>query len=296
MGIIVAMLLALSMLLGADEPTQIIPPGQHITGSIATVVRDIQVDGEVSGDVTSWTGDITVIGHVRGDVVSYTGQVRLLSGARVDGSAMSLSGQLAIDPGARAGRPIEGGAGGRALSRLVGLFAPQPSAPAGAESAGRWLFSVLLGVTLLALCSLIVSTWPQRSTATAITLMRHPGRALAAGLLMGVALAALLPLLAGILAATLVGLPISIALLLLINLPFVIGMAALVQAARVTVAPGRNILNKATLLVAVGLTLPIALIGLVSPAAALGLFYLVASPGLGALMLSRGGTLLPARA
>jgi cytoskeletal protein CcmA (bactofilin family) len=287
--IVILAFVALGLLFRADDPTNIIPRNTLINGDVVTVTRDIQVNGEVTGDVTSWTGDIMIAGHVYGDVVSYTGSVTLLPGAQVDGSIMSLSGDLAVQEESLREKSFRGGFGGQLFSSIVGVFAPAPAIAPTNSGLARWLVSAVLGSATLVLALLLVGVWPNRSIRAAQILMRRPGRSLLIGALSAVALMALATLTAGVLAATVVALPVSALLLVLMQLPFVAGLAVLTQAARSTLQPGSHELSPLAGFTALALIAPIVLIGLISPLAALLLFYLIASPGLGAAVLTRGG-------
>src|SRR5262249_10224620 len=109
---------------GTDQPL-IIPAGQHVTGSVATVSQAIVIGGSVDGDVTSWSGAITIAGSVGGDVVSYAGPVTIMAGGRVAGHVLASGGELQVPPGAAvAGQAIRGAGGGNALASLLDLFTP----------------------------------------------------------------------------------------------------------------------------------------------------------------------------
>jgi hypothetical protein len=288
---IVTALIAISLLQPGQSPDETIPHDIRIEGNVSTIADDILVEGVVAGDVISWTGNIIIRGYVHGDVVSYTGNVTISQGARVDGSVLALTGELAVETAALGGSAITGGNGGRLLSRIVGVFAPLPQAPSGAANAGNWLFSLFLSIATITSALLLIGTWPNRLSLASHTLIRKPIQALSLGVLAGIALAAITLILAGVLAASVIGLPLSVLLVVVLHVPYLFGVAALIQAARTTLDPTAHGLSFKTGLTALALVVPLLLIGLVAPLVALVLFYAVASPGLGAAILTRGGML-----
>jgi cytoskeletal protein CcmA (bactofilin family) len=318
---VVQFMVLLCLLLPAGTAAQeretplIIPAGQTYAGDLATITRDIRVEGEVTGDVTSWSGAIVISGRVGGDVVSYSGHVTIQAGARIGGHILASGDGLRLDTTAAVtGQTIRSESGGMALANLLDLFSPDGTGN-GEAAVGRALFGATLGVFLLAFALLCIAFWPRRTAATSLTLRQTPGRALALGLLTTLLLALLLPPLAALLAATLVGLPLLIVLLTLIQAPYVYGLATLARAAGVagrlptrspsgrdgqfqpahaTAGPAGTALNRTTLLLAAALALLVAIGTALAPLWGLMLFYLLASPGLGAALLSRGGLLAPA--
>jgi cytoskeletal protein CcmA (bactofilin family) len=294
----------------------IIPVGQTYAGNLATLTRDIRVEGIVTGDVTSWSGTIEIAGRVGGDVVSYSGQVTLLAGAQVGGHILASGGALRLDAGASvAGQAIRGDGGG-ALASLLDLFAPSDGG--GSAAVGRALFAVALGVFLLAFMLLGVAFWPRRTAAASLMLRRAPGHALLMGLLTTLLLALALPALLALLAATLIGMPLIVVLLALAQVPYIYGLATLAQARGVlkpllpaasarpeqaeqlayspawSLARSGDGPTRATIIAAALLALLIALGAALAPLWGLALFYVLASPGLGAILLSRGGLLVAA--
>jgi hypothetical protein len=295
------MLAVLLALLAADnvyaqaEPLHV-PAHSKIAEDIATVGRDILVDGEVMGDVTSWSGTITITGHVGGDVVSYGGAINLEDTAKVDGNVMALAGK--INPGASdlvAGELIQGGPIGSSAMASVGrVFAELQ----GGSGAGMPSLVLSLGLALVTLALTLVSVafWPQRTIGAGRTLLAMPGRSLTMGLLTTLILAALVLLLMLVLAITLIGLPLVVVVLLLVQFPYIYGMAALAQALgsrfERSASPGAAIRTAALGIIA--LLLPILLVSAFSLAFGAMLFYVLASAGLGAVILSRGGAFAPA--
>jgi cytoskeletal protein CcmA (bactofilin family) len=293
------------------EAPLVISVGQTYDGDLATITRDIQIEGDVTGDVTSWSGAIVVSGRVDGDVVSYSGQVTILPGARIGGHVLASGGALQRASTALVtGQTIRGESGGKAWASVLGLFSPTDRA-SGEAAVGRTLFGAVLGVFLLAFALLCIAFWPRRTMATSLTLRQTPGRALALGLLTTLLLLLAMPPLAALLAATLVGLPLLIVLLALIQVPYVYGLATLARAVGIaqhaalakgagaswtarSVSSQNDGLSRATLLFAGGLALLVAVIATLAPLWGMALFYLLASPGLGAALLSRGGLLAPA--
>jgi cytoskeletal protein CcmA (bactofilin family) len=315
-ALVLLVVLLFSLLLPAGAAAQereaplIIPAGQTYEGDLATIARDIQIEGEVAGDVTTWSGAIVVSGRVDGDVVSYSGQVTIRPGARIGGHVLASGGALQRDAGATvAGQTIRGESGGEALANVLEIFAPTDR-EGGAAAVGRALFGAVLGVFLLAFALLCIGFWPRRTAAASITLRQAPGRAMALGLLTTLLLVLALPPLAALLAATLVGLPLLIVLLAIIQAPYVYGLATLARAAGVaqsaalTRGTGANRfarstsesqdLSRTTLLLAGSMALLVAVVATLAPLWGMALFYLLASPGLGAALLSRGGLLVPA--
>ena len=280
----------------APQGTLVIPAGQHVTGTVATVTQNILVEGEVTGDVTSWSGDIVVRGRVGGDVVSYGGQVRIAATARVEGHVLALGG-LQSEPGARVAGQVIGGEGGQtALAGLVDLFTSPQAGAGSAVAVGRALFGMVLGVLVLSFCLLCVAFWPRRIALASAVLQQLPLNAVALGLLSTLILALLLPALIVLLAATLLGVPLIVLVLVLVQVPYIAGLAALARAGAAYLAgwdrPAAHT-DRAMLVVAAVLGLLIALVAAIAPLWGLVLFYLLASPGLGAAILSRGGLLVP---
>jgi len=315
LAVLVVLLLPVGAAAQTAEQALVVPAGQVYAGNLATLTRDIRVEGVVTGDVTSWSGSIVIAGEVRGDVVGYSGQVRLLPSARIDGHVLASGGALRLDAGAAvAGQTIRGEGGGVALANLLDLFAP--SEAGGAAVVGRALFGAVLGVFLLAFTLLCIAFWPRRTFAASMMLRRSPGRALALGLLTTLLLALALPPLLALLAATLIGLPLIVVLLALAQALYIYGLATLAQAAGAlaprSTAPdsGRDEASQprlglawarggagptgATLVAAIVPALLVALVAALTPLWGLALLYLLASPGLGAAILSRGGLLAPA--
>lgn len=275
------------------ERALLVPAGQHVAGNIATTTQDIEVAGMVDGDVTSWSGDIVISGRVGGDVVSYNGHITVAGMAQVSGHILALSGGVQREPSASvAGQVLGGPEPVGALASLFDIFAPAPVAQGSNAAVGRLLFSLVLGVFLLAFCLLCIALWPGRTATASLTLRRLPLRALALGLLTTLILALLLLPLVTLLAATLIGLPLIAVLLALALVPYIYGMATLAQLPA-RALPRTSGVSQPTLVLAVTLVLLIALVALIAPLAGLALFYLVASPGLGAAILSRGGLAVP---
>ena len=296
------------------EDTLVVPTGQTYEGNLATITRDIRVEGAVTGDVTSWSGNIEVAGRVGGDVVSYGGKVMIRGSGQVGGHVLASGGALQLDAGAVVtGQAIHSEGGGGALANLLDLFSP--SVDSGANAAvGRALFGAVLGVFLLAFCLLCITFWPRRTAAASLMFRRAPGRVVALGLLTTLLLALALPPLTALLAATLIGLPLIVLLLVLAHIPYIYGLAALVRAVGALVPhppisskrdddrslpSAREIgsvgegLNRMTVAVAAALALLVAIVAALAPLWGLALLYLLASPGLGAVLLTRGGLLVP---
>jgi cytoskeletal protein CcmA (bactofilin family) len=308
--VLVGLLLPTSAAAQEREAPLVIPAGQTYDGDLATISRDIQIDGTVTGDVTSWSGAIKISGRVEGDVVSYSGQVSLEPGAHIGGHVLAAGGGLQQKSGADvAGQAIRGETGGAALASILGLFT-STDRTSGQAAVGRTLFGAVLGVLLLAFALLCIAFWPRRTAAASLTLRQAPGRALALGLLTTLLLLLAVPPLAALLAATLVGLPLLIVLLAFIQVPYVYSLATLARAVGVARQPtlarepqAKRIagpapyeadgLSRATVVCAAGLALLVAVIGALAPLWGMGLFYVLASPGLGAALLSRGGLLVP---
>jgi len=279
---------------GTDQPL-VIPSGQHVTGSVATVSQAIVIEGTVDGDVTSWSGAITIAGSVGGDVVSYAGPVTIMPGGRVAGHVLASGGELQVPPGAAvAGQAIRGAGGGDALASLLDLFTPVSGA--GNSAIGRVLFGGVLGVLLVAFCLLYIAFWPRRMLITSATLQQLAVRALGLGLLTTIALALSLPPLAAMLISSVIGVPVLLMMLALVLAVYVYGLAVLAQWAGgcLLVAAGRaQGLGGRTLVVALVLAFALATITVMQPLYGVAAFFLLASPGLGAAILSRGGMALP---
>jgi hypothetical protein len=277
--------------------TLVIPVNQHVAGDVATVERNIRVDGVVDGDVTSWSGSITIAGSVGGDVVSYGGAVTITATGRVGGHVLASGGVLQLAAGAVvAGQMIRAEGGGGALASLLDLLTPAPNIAAGG-AIGQVLFGAAIGVLLLAFCLLYMAFWPRRTAVASATLQRLPGRALALGLLTTTMLALLVLPVAGLLMASVIGLPLLIVLFVVAQVLYIYGMATFVRFVAMWKAPMHQPeVDVRTIAIALGLVLLIAICTALMPLWGLALFYLLASPGLGAAILSRGGLALPASA
>lgn len=286
----------------------VIPPNERVTGNIATIAQDIEVQGTVAGDVTSWSGNITVQGHVGGDVVSYSGRVNINPGAHVDGNILALNGEMHRAADANIiGQVVDGRAEGGTLTSLIDVFIvrdrvdnalPQPkSALLDLGVLSRILFGMVLAGFLLVFCLLWIAVWPHRTTTAALALRALPGRSLVLGLLTTLILTLLLLPLITFLTVTLIGLPLIALLFIIIQVPYIYGLAALAQALRKSNSSKRlpmNIgLDRGTctmILIAVAL---LGVLTAIAPISGLAMFYLLASPGFGAAILSRGGLALP---
>lgn len=279
----------------AQDNALVVPAGQQVQGNIATVQRDIVIDGSIEGDVTSWTGDIIINGSVSGDVVSYGGTITLGESARVAGSVLVLT--SAIEGEARAhvaGQVIDRPPGEGALLGQIGAAGQPDTGFAG--SYGFLVLAVLLVLLTLALAMGSVLVWPLRTLHAGHTLQVIPGRSLLLGLLTTALLACGLLLLAALLAVTLLGLPLLLLLAALLQVPYVGGLIILAQTLQQRISggtPHAAARPYSLPLVTLGLLLPVILLSVLAPFWGLVLFYVLASPGLGALLLSRGGAARP---
>lgn len=153
------------------------------------------------------------------------------------------------------------------------------------------LLMLLLSVGLL----ICLRAWPYRTTAAALTLIRHPIQAILPGLVSSLALLPLALLLAGALAATLVGLPLAIAILVAVAILVVYALAALARAFALSLGePLQPVegLHTTSMLVGLGCALLLGLLAAFMPMTALILGGILCIPGLGAIIASRGGTLI----
>lgn len=278
----------------SEEGPLLIAREQQYSGSVATSYRDIRVEGSVIGDVTSLNGTIEILGHVTGDVVSYSGNVIVRGGASVEGNILATSGHLQLDNGALvAGQPIRGVGGSVALANLLDLFTHSAD-EANDTIVGNVLLGLAVGVFLLAFSLLAVAFWPRRTAAVGLALRRMPGRALLLGMLSTLLLALALPPLIALMAATLIGLPLLVVLLVLIQAPYIYGLVAVARAAGSDLAHAAAGINRRMITVVGVLALVVAVSMIFTPLGGLLVFYLLASPGLGAVLLSRGGLVVPA--
>jgi cytoskeletal protein CcmA (bactofilin family) len=262
-----------------ERDERVVAAGERVAGDVSTTTQNIVVIGEVHGDVTSLSGDITVQGRVYGDVVSYGGRVTLAQGGQIDGNVLTLSEPLAA--------PVTASVAGA-------VFTPSPLAnslmPTRASMAGLWGVALAGAlIFLVALCLLLPRAWPNRSHAALVLLRARPGVALLYGLLTTLLLLLLLPMVTTLLALTLVGLLLLAPLVLAFVVLYGAGFAVLARAL-VGDAPGSP-LGRELLMALLLLTPPLVLAGW-APLAGLGLLLLIGSAGLGAVVLSRGGTLL----
>ncbi len=278
----------------AQEDSLIIPQADTVQGNIATVSRDILVEGEVLGDVTSWSGTITIKGHVSGDVVNYSGPVILAEQARVDGSVLvMMSGAHQPQREQIAGQLITLPAASNTLLSAIG-----PAGAAQPHVAG-WLGAVSRSVAFT-LCAFVMAMgslllWPRRIEQTSRTLAYIPWRSLSVGLLTTCLLTALLIVISALLMVTLIGMPLILLLVLLVQIPYSYGLVTLAHtvARRLMQRKPASMPLLATSLLVLALLLPSMLIGIGAPLWSVLLFYSLASPGLGAAVLSRAGALVP---
>lgn len=279
-----------------DNEELLVPDGQQIAGDVATIERDIVVEGEVLGDVTSWSGSIRIIGHVTGDVVSYGGPVVLDDAAWVEGNVLVLSGKLNQAQGARVvGQVMDNVPVSVQVAASVLDFARQPGTTP-IEGLGYALlgFGLILVMLFLTIGSMVF--WPRRVAATSYTLAVRPYHSLLVGILTTLLLTGVYMLISMVLALTLVGIPLILPLLLLINLPHIYGLFVVSQSLGHRLA--QRLWEALPLGMAViwvlGVLLAILFVVTVSPVIGGVLFYTLASAGVGAVILSRGGTGVPA--
>lgn len=269
--------------------TIVIPTATTHSGRLTSIGHDLQIEGTVQGDVTTITGDILIRGVVTGDVVSYRGQVVISERARVDGHVLVLSSTASQARDARVAGQIIGATRPFDESLPAQLIATD-------SLAGTPAYLVLAGVLLafmLMLALPAVTLIQRRTLRSGQVLLALPGYALLLGLVSGGLLSGGGVLLVLLLALTLVGLPLALTFLTALFLPLLYGLIITAQALALRLS--RQPVALLTLLLALLLLLPVLVVGWYAPAPALLLFYLLASGGLGALVLSRGGVLLPAR-
>jgi hypothetical protein len=257
---------------------------ETIQGNVATVGQDILVEGTVQGDVTSWSGDITVSGQVTGDVVSYLGRIDVAASAAVQGNLLALAGDLRSAPGAQvAGQVIDTQIDGALMSSMLALDG-EPGFQLDSWLA-YLLFSVLLLLLTLTLAGLGLTSGQRRTRAAAQAVRYAFWRVLGLGLLTTLLLALLLLPLAALLSLTLVGLPFILALLVLLQAGYICGLVVVLLPLTRRVGP--------TMAAVSGLVGLLLAVGALAPLVSGLLFSLLASPGVGALILSRGGALVP---
>ncbi|NJK79848.1 MAG: polymer-forming cytoskeletal protein [Chloroflexaceae bacterium] len=267
---------------------------QQVNASVATVWRDIVIEGEVLGDVTSLTGSIHISGVVHGDVVSYSGAVWLDDTAHVAGSVLVLTGNVTRTAHAQIAGTLIGDTNiGSVMTASTTNFA----APA-QSVAFQHVWYVLLGVVgivlTLAMTVAGATIWAARTMAAAHLVQLVPVRVATVGLLTQLLLNVLLVVVGMVFTFTLIGLPLLVPLLLVLHLPF---LYALVILARALVHPRTGRRSVPLVLVgSIGLLLVPLVVGWFVPVASLILFYLLAAPGLGALLLGRASSLATAPA
>lgn len=246
----------------------------------STLFSPVQASQSSVGTIASLLGDITVAGNVDGDVGSLFGNVALAPGAQIKGDVLAGGGRVDAAPGQVAGS-VRPSVGGLALGKA--LF--QDDATQQPPGFVQALAALLGALVALALAGLVVMLWPDRTLRASRVLPMRPWVALGLGVLITVLLALLaLPVLA-LLAVTVVGLLLVPLLLIALHLPYVQGLAAVGQALgeRLT---GTVTIASALWGVAAQLLLVLSL-SLFAPVAGLVAFYLLASIGLGAQLLER---------
>ncbi len=276
-----------------------VPLGTTYNGQLATFTADIYVMGTVHGDVTSVSGSIVVSGTVTGDVVSYQGQVVLAEQARVDGHVLVLGNTTQQAQGAYvAGRvissvhPPEPASARGASGPDVAVAPVLPAAPV-LDTLWRGTVMLVLVVLVVLVALLALTLLPQRTARSAQVLLHLPGYTLVLGLVSSLLLIGGLSVLVIALAFTLIGIPLALVLLSVVHLPLLVGVVVGARALALYLRGARGGHALLTLLFSVGLLLPPLFLGLVMPFWGGGLLYLLSSAGIGAVVLSRGGVLVP---
>lgn len=276
-----------------------VPLGQEYTGTIATFDQPIVIEGIVTGDVTSWVAPIRISGYVMGDVVSYGGSVVVDNTARVDGSILVLTGNIASTTGADiAGQVIGDSVEASSNLSAIGSFQDADLAVAPVDWLRYLLFSVIVVLLVVGLGIFETVLLPARTARASYTLAVVPWHAWGLGLLTTLLLATLLVPLLLLLAFSLVGLPMLVVVGVLLQLPFAYGLIVLAQAVVRLLLPGRIAPAASpplplTIAVTLVLLLPLIVLGARSLLAAMVPFYVLVAAGVGALLLSRGGALIP---
>ncbi|NJL05141.1 MAG: polymer-forming cytoskeletal protein [Chloroflexaceae bacterium] len=271
----------------------IVPVGTTYTGRLATFTADIYVVGTVHGDVTSVSGSIVVSGTVTGDVVSYQGQVVLAEQARIDGHVLVLS------------NTTQQAQGAYVAGRVIGTVRPPEPAPTGEgvshavaaellpDTLWRGAVTVLLVLLVVLVALLALTLLHHRTARSAQVLLRLPRYTLVLGLVSSLLLSGGLSLLVIALAFTLIGIPLALVLLSVVHLPLLVGLVVGARALALHLRGTRGWQAPLTLLFSVGLLLPPLVLGSLAPLWGGVLLYLLASAGVGAVVLSRGGLLMP---
>ncbi len=276
----------------------VVPVGTTYTGQLATFTSDIYVMGTVHGDVTSISGSIIVSGTVTGDVVSYQGQVILAEQARVDGHVLVLSNTTQQAQGAYVAGRVIGSvrlpeSTGEGVNRDVAAeLLPSRAVPV-PDTLWRGAVLVLLVLLVLLVALLALTLLHHRTARSAQVLLRLPRYTLVLGLVSSLLLSGGLSLLVVALAFTLIGIPVALVLLSVVHLPLLVGLVVGARALALHLRGPRGGHAPLTLLFSVGLLLPPLVLGSLAPLWGVVLLYLLASAGVGAVVLSRGGLLMP---
>jgi uncharacterized protein YcfJ len=198
------------------------PPSVIIgkSGDIMRVGSDVVVgkDDVVTGDVLAVGGDLTIEGHVEGNAVSMGGDIYLQPGARVDGDVVCMGGELHEESGAVVGGKRVVGLGGK-NSRLGREYARKFDIDVDRDERraenklGKSLAWLLVW---LMIGWAIVKITPGRTAAALEAYRRGPGASFLVGWL---ALVLTVPgliavaLLTALLCITIIGIPLGIAVL-----------------------------------------------------------------------------------
>lgn len=278
---------------------QVISPGLTVEGDVIVPLGNITVaaGATVEGNVTTQGGHVTVAGRVEGNVASLTGDVILEPSAEVDGNVLASIGSVYRARGAEVRGEVAA-----PLGTIHNTLPLPPAAPADEGVGGliaaivRLLTALVGGVLLLLGGGLAMLAAPRHVARIAATL-EH---AIVPSAVVGVLTAILLPLVVVvvglILAITIVG-PVILGLGVLLAL--LVGLAAVGIWVGEWLAQGQSRFTLPRSPLArglVGLALLLAanaLVSLLLPWLGWGLLYLMSSLGLGALVLSRGGTIVP---
>lgn len=291
----------------------VIEKGEKVDGHVSVTSGNLLVKGEVHGDAIVVFGSVDIEGSVMGDVHVVGGNVTLRSTAVVEGEIDYAGGKLVQEPGAKIAGPVsqvkiplmENGIGG-AVPGSTGSSAQFWRAPF--EHIGTLFVWGLLSLLVLVVSVVLVVVAPLRVRVASATL-EVEGRPSA---VVGIITAGLL----GPLVATLV-LLLMITVVGWVFIPVVVALVGAMLACGLAVVGvwlGRRInqtahqepLQKPTpMLVQMLLGMAAILCSTVVPAALvpagwiaatlLGLLYVTGCIGLGSIVLSRMGTLPPAR-
>ena len=297
---------------GADL---VVEKGERVDGHVSVTNGNLTVKGEVNGDAIVVFGDADIEGKINGNLFVLGGNVTLRATAVVEGEVSYSDGVLSQEPGARVVGPISQG-DVPLFDMMNGITGPISGPPGTLGTLWRGPFERigilfvwgLVSLVTLGLSVMLVIVSPRRVRVASATLEAEGGPSIMLGIIAAALLAPVTAVIAMLLMMSVVGWVLIPVVAAFVAVTLASGMAI------VGVWLGRRIYQTAQheplqrptpLLLQMLLGIAALLCSTIVPAALvpvgwiatllLGLLYLAACVGLGSILLSRLGTLPPAR-